>query len=113
MQRRSKLYIADILDCIKKVEEYVGDLSLDEVFKDDKTSDAVLRNIMIIGEAVSQLSSSFKDNHSNVPWQKIKDLRNIVIHKYRKIDFEIIQDVIKNKLPELKEQMEEILSGLE
>ncbi len=71
--------------------------------------DAVMRNLEVIGEAVSQLPEDIKSKHPEIPWRDIKDFRNIVAHRYWEINLEIIWDIVCNKLDELYERISSIL----
>ncbi len=71
--------------------------------------DAAVRNLEIIGEAISQIPEDVKQKYSGVPWQEIKDFRNVVIHKYYRVDIDILWDIIQHKLDGLNDQIEEIL----
>ena len=68
------------------------------------------RNLEVIGEAAKSLSKDIKDKHKDVEWKKISGLRNILAHEYFGIDVEIVWDITKNKLPELKSAISRILS---
>jgi uncharacterized protein with HEPN domain len=107
--RKSELFLKDILVCVDKIERYVNDKSYEEFCKDDMVIDAVVRLLEIIGEAVSNISSDIKQDHPEIPWQNIKDFRNVVTHKYWKVDHEIIWDIIENKLDPLKREISKIL----
>ncbi|NOQ30765.1 MAG: DUF86 domain-containing protein [Helicobacteraceae bacterium] len=58
-----------------------------------------------MGEIISRLDEDYKDKHNEIPWQKIKDFRNIVAHDYFGIDADEIWDIINNKLLPLKEDI--------
>lgn len=73
---------------------------------DDKTFDAVMRNLQIIGEAVKQFPMEIRERYPKVAWKKIAGLRDIVTHEYFGIDDDIIWDVVHNKVPELKSEVE-------
>ncbi len=109
MRRDYKLYLQDVLSAIEKIERYVGELSFEEFAKDDKTTDAVVRNLEIIGEAPKRMPSEIKGKYSSVEWKKIAGLRDILIHAYFGVDLEIVWDVVKNKLPDIKKKMAEII----
>lgn len=64
------------------------------------------RNFEIIGEAVSRLSTDFKDNHPEIDWRILKDFRNFIIHEYFGIDNAIVWDIIENHIPNLKLKIE-------
>jgi uncharacterized protein with HEPN domain len=57
---------------------------------DEKTIDAVARNLEIIGEAVRQLSDDFKNAHPDIPWNQIGGMRNRIVHEYFRLDLEIV-----------------------
>ena len=100
-KRSTALYLIDILNSIKKIEEYTKKMSYGKFSKDDKTIDAVVRNLEIIGEATRQLPENFKDKHINIPWGRIISMRNKVIHEYSGVDVEILWQTIHEDLPEL------------
>ncbi|HEC86588.1 MAG TPA: DUF86 domain-containing protein, partial [Thermoplasmatales archaeon] len=64
--------------------------------------DGVIRNLEIIGEAVKNLPDDIKKDYPEVEWRKIAGLRDILIHAYFGVDLEVIWDIVKNKVPELK-----------
>ena len=74
--------------------------------------DGVIRNLEIIGEAVKNLPDDIKKDYPEVEWRKIAGLRDILIHAYFGVDLEVIWDIVKNKVPELKEMVRKILSNL-
>lgn len=78
---------------------------------DDRTYDAVLRNLELIGEAVKQLPDAARSLAPTVEWRKIAGTRDILAHAYFGIDNDIIWDVISNEVPVLREAMEAIVVG--
>ena len=107
--RTYTMYVKDILSSIDKIFEYTQGYGFDEFKKDYKTIDAVIRNFEIIGEAAKNLAIEIKEQYSNVPWNEMYSLRNLVSHAYFGIDYEIIWDIIINSLPENKVEIEKIL----
>ncbi len=65
-------------------------LNHEQFLTDDKTVDAVVRNLEIIGEASRQLPEEFKERHSAIPWHKMAGLRNRIVHDYFGVDLELI-----------------------
>jgi uncharacterized protein with HEPN domain len=95
--------LANILESIQKIEEYVVSFNnADELNSDTKSFDAVLMNFIVIGEMAAKLSDEFRISNSEIEWWKIKGLRNIVAHDYFGVDAEEIWQIIKNWLPKLK-----------
>ncbi len=78
---------------------------------DEKTVDAVVRNIIIIEEAVKKLPDDIKFRYKNIEWRKIAGLRDIVVHAYFGIDENILWDVVQNKIPELFNDIKMILES--
>jgi len=109
MKQKFEHYLNDILECITKVQTYTKKKDFYKFKKSDIIVDAVMKNLLIIGEASSQLQIEIKEKYTNVPWKFVIDFRNVGIHKYNSIKLEIIWDIIQNELPKLKEQIEEIL----
>ena len=109
MQRSSDLYLKDILDAIDQIEEYTAGLTKESLAKNALKRDAVIWNLVIIGEAVSQLDPKVKKTHSEVPWQAIKDFRNVVVHKYHVVDIAELWDIIVNELGPLHAQISDVL----
>lgn len=108
-KRNWKLYIEDILECIEKIERYIGDFQFDEFKNDSKTIDAVVRNLEIIGEASRNIPEEIKNKYSEIPWRDIVDFRNRIAHEYFGISLSIAWYIIKQELPKLKQQIKQIL----
>lgn len=77
--------------------------------RDDKTFDAVVRNLEIIGEAAKHLPEEARNNASDIDWRKIAGLRDILIHEYFGIDGEIVWDIVQHKLPVLETAVKRML----
>lgn len=110
MARDYKVFLEDILEAIGKIRRYIGGSSKDEFSRDEKTLDAVVRNLEVIGEAVKKIPLDVRSKYPSVDWQKIAGLRDILIHEYFGIDLEIVWDIIQNKLPDLEAQVRKILA---
>lgn len=96
--------LANIIEAITKIENYSFQFkSGEELYNDPKSFDAILMNIIVIGEMSSKLSDGFKNNNPEIEWWKIKGLRNIVAHDYFGVDADEIWQIIQNKIPALKQ----------
>jgi len=112
MPREYKVYLRDILEAIGRIERYTEHMNFEDFSNNELIQDGVIRNLEIIGEAVKYLPDDIKKDYPEVEWRKIAGLRDILIHAYFGVDLEIIWDIVKNKVPELKEIVRKILSNL-
>ncbi len=97
--------IDDIIEAIEKIERYTKNLDFDLWCQDEKTVDAVIRNIEIIGEASAHLPDEVYKQFNDVPWHMMRAIRNILIHEYFGVDLEIIWKTVKEDLPDLKKRL--------
>jgi uncharacterized protein with HEPN domain len=70
---------------------------------------AFVRSIEVIGEAVKKLPESLREQHTNVDWRALAGMRDRLIHAYFSIDYDIVWDVVSNKIPELATTIEKML----
>ena len=110
MQRDYNTYLQDIIDAIQKIEKYTKNLSFENFLIDELIQDGVLKNLIIIGEAVKNIPEDIKIINSEIEWKKIAGLRDILIHSYFKINLRIIWDIINNKIPKLKIQLLKLIN---
>ncbi len=108
-QNRDLTYIGDMLDAIRRIEAYTTGVKKKEFIEHLMMQDAVMRQIEIIGEASNSVSDEFQEEHSEFPWFQMRGIRNKIVHDYRGINLQVIWDTVKNDLPALKKQVEEIL----
>jgi uncharacterized protein with HEPN domain len=109
MHRSHILYLEDILESANNIQNYVGNLSYQELVGDRMRLDAIVRNFEIIGEASGKIPQDIQEQYSFIEWRKIADFRNVLAHEYFGIDHEIMWQIIKEKLPELQKGIKTIL----
>ena len=85
------------------------DKRLENILKDNILNRAIIRSLEIIGEASKKLSPEFKTAHPVIEWKKMAATRDKLIHDYFGIDYEIVWDIIENKLPQLQKEVLSIL----
>ena len=99
-----------ILEATDRIIEYTSGInSADDFNNDYRNFDATMMNFVVIGEMVDKLSDDFKKKHDKIDWIKIKGFRNIVAHDYFGIDAEEVWQIIKNKIPKLKADIQGLL----
>lgn len=107
-RRDADLLREDIETALGRIERYTAGFDRERFLGDERTTDAVVRNLEIIGEAVRWLPEDFKTTHAAVPWSQIAGLRNRIVHDYFGLDLEIIWQVVSVALPEFKRQLGQI-----
>ena len=98
-KRNDDLLVADILEAAQSIFIYIGEMDYEAFIADKKTVDAVVRNFEIMGEASKMISEVTKLKQPLIEWREMADFRNVLIHEYFGIDYEIVWDTIKNMLP--------------
>ncbi len=111
--KRNEVYLRHILDEIIFLLRSTEDLTYESFLENEMYTRAFSRSFEIIGEAVKNLSSDFRKKHKDTEWKKIAGMRDKIIHNYFSVDYTILWDVIKNKLPDIKENIQDILSQKE
>jgi uncharacterized protein with HEPN domain len=106
MSRSLQLYLDDIRVSCAKVQRYTLNMTLEDFVADDRTYDAVVRNLQIIGEAVKQIPPNIREQYPTMEWRKIAGLRDILAHAYFSLENETLWDIVQNKVPELLKQVQ-------
>ncbi|MGK7959385.1 HepT-like ribonuclease domain-containing protein [Crocosphaera sp.] len=110
MSRELRLYLQDICDCIDKIKSYTEGINYQELVQDPKTLDAVIHNLLIIGEATKQIPDSLRQKYPKVPWRQVAGLRDVIVHTYFKVNTRIIWDIINVELDPLYQTIVLILN---
>jgi uncharacterized protein with HEPN domain len=101
--------LRDIIDAIQKVERYTRGMSSEAFAADDRTIDAVIRNLIVLGEASGHVPSTVEARHPEVPWAKMCGIRNVVVHEYFGVDAGILWRTARDDLPPLLPLLERVL----
>jgi uncharacterized protein with HEPN domain len=108
-------YLDHILQAILRIDHYTEELTEITFLEDNKTQDAVIRNIEVIGEAAGSVRRNFPDfvkQNDAIPWGDIYLMRNRVAHGYFSVDLEIVWATIQTDLPDLATQIRALLLTL-
>ena len=82
MSRNLKLYLVDILNSIDNIQSDTTNISYEEFVQDRRTKDAVILNLLIIGEATKQIPQDIRDQHPEIQWKQIAGMRDMIAHAY-------------------------------
>jgi uncharacterized protein with HEPN domain len=107
--RKWDLRIRDILASIERIKEYTRNLDFEQFRSDTKTFDAVVRNFEIIGEAAAHVPEEVVGNHPEIPWQDMRDMKNVFAHEYFGINENIVWNTIQDDLLPLVPQLKSLL----
>jgi len=110
--RREELYLSDIIEASAAISNFIADKARDHFVQDDLLKSAVLQKLAIIGEAAARLPKEFQEKHAEIEWADIISFRNMVVHAYFNIDWDIVWITATKNVPELKEKVAKILKSL-
>ncbi len=93
---RDQESLIDIANSIRRILRYADGVSRSELEANDEKLSAILYQITIIGEATKRISQPFRESHPEIPWHEMAGMRDVIVHDYDQLDFEIVWDVVKN-----------------
>lgn len=111
-KKNVRVYAQDIQDAIEKIQEYTA-AGKRTFLSDEKTQDAVIYNIAIIGEAVKMLPKSLVSKYPEIEWTQAAKMRDILVHDYSATDIGTVWDTVRKDLPPLKATIIAILKNME
>ncbi len=105
------LYIKDMVEFGERVLSYTKGFDQEAFVADERTYDATLRNIELIGEAATHIPVCVREAHPEIPWRRIVGTRNRVSHGYLGIDDDVAWDIIQTDVPSLLLKLECLLDS--
>jgi uncharacterized protein with HEPN domain len=106
-----RLYADDIVESCGKIRRYVSGMTFEEFVADDRTRDAVIRNIEVIGEAAKNLPDEVIARAPEVEWRKVRGMRDVVAHGYFGLDLKVVWSIATTKVEELESTVRKILGS--
>jgi uncharacterized protein with HEPN domain len=107
-------YLEHMGEATKLAIEFLQVMSKDEFLEDKRTQQAVIFNLIVLGEAATKILNDYPEfarRHDSVPWTSMKGMRNRIAHGYFDIDLEIVWETVQRSLPALRKSLEEIQTG--
>ena len=108
---REKQFLLDMLLSARIAIEYLQEKSIDDLENNLQLQDAVIRRLLIIGEASNRISETTQQSLVTIPWRLIKGMRNRLVHEYDDIDLDTVWETVKTSLPILVVELENIVSS--
>ena len=109
MQRDDTIRTLHILEAARKALHFVENKSRDDLDKDEILAISLFHLLEIIGESANCVSAGFREQHPHIPWKKMVELRNRLIHGYFEINLDIVWDTVLEDLPPLVTDIEKII----
>ncbi len=107
-KRNAQLLVQDITEAGAKILHYTNGFTFQTFINDERTIDAVIRNFEIIGKASKRISEELREQHPQVEWREMMNFRNLLIHEYFGVNYEIVWSVIQDYLPHNLKLIKEI-----
>jgi uncharacterized protein with HEPN domain len=106
-------YVEDIIDAMDKAEIAIEGVTYEQFADDFMINFVVARALEIVGEATKRLPMSLRDQYPAIPWRDMAGVRDRIIHGYDNVDLRTIWDVVKQEIPQVKPQIQQILTDYE
>lgn len=107
-KRAWPLRLDDIIYCAERIRYYTQDETFESFCQNELLCNAVLRWLIVIGEATYKIPKSVRAAHKSLPWDKVSAMRHIIIHEYSFIDFPIVWHSVQHDLPDFIQQIQTI-----
>lgn len=105
-------YVEHMLEAIRLVQSYVEGMDKETFFADKKTQQAVILNILVLGEAATQVGNEYPDwadQHPEIPWRAMRGMRNRLAHGYFEINLDVVWETVQTSLADLEEKLAKVL----
>ena len=109
---KNKIIVEKILKYISKVLAYTKDTEYDAFISNSILVEACVFNLSQIGELANKIDKDFEESNPSIPWRVMYGLRNKIVHDYEGVNLVLIWDIVKEDLPELNNQLEELNQNL-
>jgi uncharacterized protein with HEPN domain len=109
--RNDRERLLDIIEAIERIEKYT-EKGKSDFDNNELVQNWVIHHLLILGEAIANVSDEIQEKYHQIPWSKIIGMRNILVHGYFEIDNDVVWSVVENDMPELKKHIHKILKEI-
>jgi uncharacterized protein with HEPN domain len=105
--------LGHIKEAIDKIENSLAGIDKESFLRNEDLKDASYGRLVMISEAVTRLTKELKDDHSEIEWHLITGFRNIIVHEYFRINWNIVWEILSGDMPELKLKIAALLNMID
>jgi uncharacterized protein with HEPN domain len=109
MSKEPVAYLRHIKDECSYIISVTENLLFEDFIENETLKRAVVRSLEIIGEATKKIPADFKVKWKSIQWKNMAGMRDRLIHDYIGVNYSIVWDVMKNKIPDMHKQISEFL----
>lgn len=105
---RLLLYLKEIDVAASRIGDFIREMDEDDFSRDTRTQMAVMMGLALIGEAVAKIDRhypAFLQQHPDIPWMKMKGMRNLIVHDYFRAELSVVWKTIKQSIPDLQTRL--------
>lgn len=110
-RREWSIRVDDMIAAIDKVLSYTAEMDKAAFTADERTIDAVVRNLIVIGEAAGHVPEDVVAANPQIPWARMRGMRNLAVHEYFGVDVNVLWDTVTGNLPALLPALRELLDS--
>jgi uncharacterized protein with HEPN domain len=108
---RASHYLADIVEAQQHIASFLAGVDKAEFLESELLKAAILQKLTVMGEAANRLTPELKAAHPEVPWRNVVAFRNVAVHVYFSVDWEIVWDAVKIHAPAFSAQVQAIIDN--
>lgn len=109
-KRDVRIFLTDILNATDKIIRYAKERDRSPQVNDEKDLEAIIYNLLVLGEASRSIPDDFREKHPEVPWKRMVGMRDKLIHQYWGMQQVTIWNTITRDIPDLREKIWNILN---
>ena len=113
MLKQLKPFLNHILEEAEYLLSESANIDYSEFTKNATLKRSFVRALEVIGEAAKNIPDEFREKHQKIRWKDMAGLRDVLIHRYFGINYNMVWDIVKNQVPELKSNIQETLKEIE
>ena len=104
--------VRHMLDAMERIAELCKGLEREQLRRNEGTTERILFNLMVLGEAANNISREFAAKNPNVDWKGLAGVRHKIVHDYADIDYDTIWDILRNDIPDEYEKVKVLAATL-